>query len=155
MKKHAVIFAVISIFSVISVSAAPREFTFSTVPGPDGTCGDWAKGRYTAAPRGIRLDKNKYCFNASVIPLQGAKKVQISFKYQGTATECGLFIYSGTGLRGRDLHYLPNAETLREFTGDFPIPDTVDKRRPTGVRIVFRTTGKALISDVKLTFPEK
>ncbi|MBQ9502763.1 MAG: hypothetical protein IJU70_11445 [Lentisphaeria bacterium] len=155
MKIRPVIFAVISIFSVISASAAPREFAFSTVPGPDGLCGDWAKGRYAADWQGIRLDRNKYCFNASVIPLQGAKKVRISFKYQGTGTECGLFIYSGTGLRGRDLHYLPNAETLREFTGDFPIPDVVGKKRPTGVRIVFRTTGKALLSDVKLTFPEK
>ena len=155
MKKRSVIFAVISIFSVISAFAAPREFAFSTAPGADGLCTAWAKGRYAVAPQGIRLDKNKYCYNASVIPLRGAKKVQVSFKYQGTATECGLFIYSGTGLRGRDLHYLPNTENLREFTGDFPIPDIVDKRRPTGIRIVFRTTGSGLISNVKLLLPEK
>ena len=155
MKTHSVILAVISIFSVISASAAPREFVFSTAPGVDGLCAAWAKGRYAVDPDGIRLDKNKYCFNASVIPLKGAKNVRISFKYQGTGTECGLFIYSGTGLRGRDLHYLPNTKKLREFTGDFPIPDVVDKRRPTGIRIVFRTTGSALISDVKLLLPEK
>ena len=92
MKTHSVILAVISIFSVISASAAPREFVFSTAPGVDGLCAAWAKGRYAVDPQGIRLDKNKYCYNASVIPLQGAKNVRISFKYQGTGTECGLFI---------------------------------------------------------------
>ncbi|MBQ7207465.1 MAG: hypothetical protein IJS01_06660 [Lentisphaeria bacterium] len=155
MKIHSVIFAVILIFSVTSAFAAPREFAFSTAPGTDGLCSAWAKGRYAVDPQGIRLDKNKYCYNASVIPLRGVKNVRISFKYQGTGTECGLFIYSGTGLRGRDLHYLPNTKKLREFTGDFPIPDVVDKKRPTGIRIVFRTTGNALISDVKLLLPEK
>ena len=150
MKKILLIFSVF-LFGV-SLFAGGKKFDLPTVPGADNKCSQWKEGRYTVVSDGLELRKNRLCYNASVLPVNGAGKALLRFKYRGKATQCGLFYYSkNSGLRGRELVYLPNCEKMREFNGEFTIPQVIDKRKILGIRLVFLTTGQGVFSDSSVT----
>ena len=151
MKNLKKILSVFVVLSCLCVFSAERKFVLPTRPGTDNQCRLWKDGRYKVVSDGISLPGNKLCYNASVLPLNGAKHAYLSFKYRGKDTRCGLFYYSkNSGLLGRDLVYLPNTETLRKFDGKFAIPPTVKNRQVVGVRLVF-LTGKQGVVDIHLS----
>ena len=147
MKNHSKI-----LLCLLLGSTCLSAFELPTIPGSDNLCSSWKEKRYKVVKSGIALLKNTLCYNASVLPLNGARKVRVKFKYQGKSTECGLFFYShNSGYRGRELVYLPNCDQMREFNGEFEIPPVIDKKKILGIRIVFRTRNNGIVSDVSVT----
>jgi hypothetical protein len=145
------LFAAILI-STASLFSAEKTFTFPTVPGSDNKCRQWRDNCYEVVADGIRISTKKLFYNASVLPIGEAKKARITFKYRGKATRCGLFYYSrNSGLRGRELVYLPNCDKLKEFNGEFDLPTVIDKRRIVGIRLLFQTDTECVISDAAVT----
>ena len=152
MKSLKIFLSVFVVLSCLSVFSAERKFVLPTRPDADNQCSKWKEGRYKVVPDGIALPKNKLCYNASVLPLNGAKNAYLSFKYRGKDTRCGLFFYSkNSGLLSRDLVYLPNSETLRKFDGKFAIPPTVNNRPVVGIRLVFLTGKQGVIADTEVS----
>ena len=140
------------LFSLVSLIAAEKTFSLPTVPGTDKKCRMWKDDRYKTVADGIALLPNKLCYNASVLPVAGAQKVRVSFKYKGKSTRCGLFFYShNSGLRKRELVYLPNCDKMKEFQGEFDIPPVIDKRKIVGIRLVFQTDKQGTVSDASVT----
>lgn len=152
MKYFKIFLFVLAVSGCVSIYSAERKFILPTRPEADKQCRMWKDGRYKVVADGIELPKNKLCYNASVLPLKGAQTAYLSFKYRGKDTRCGLFYYSqNSGLLARELVYLPNSESLRQFNGKFEIPATVKNRKVAGIRLVFITGVHGVVSDSEVT----